>query len=341
MTNAARNGILIKGGKHLELLARVRAVAFDKTGTLTLGRPVVTDIVTLNSLSSHEILRIAAAAELHSEHHLADALLRKAKESGIVLTDLVTEDFSSITGKGVRARLNGTTYIVGNHLLMEELGVCSPDVEKELFALEQKGKTVVILADSQRVLGLIAISDEIRGESRNAVSDLHSAGVDHVILLTGDNERTASLVAQELYFDEVQSGLLPEGKLAAIQSLRDQRGIVAMVGDGINDAPALAAADVGIAMGGIGTDVALETGNIILMSDNVSRIPHGIRLGKKALRIIKQNIFLALLTKTVFLALGVFGWTSLWLAILADDGATLLVILNSLRMLSSQPGSDN
>lgn len=341
MTNAARNGILIKGGKHLELLARVRAIAFDKTGTLTLGRPMVTDIVTLDSLSAREILRIAAAAELHSEHHLADALLRKAKESGMELTDLVTEDFSSMTGKGVRARLNGTEYIVGNHLLMEELGVCSPTVEKELFALEQRGKTVVILADSKQVLGLIAISDEIRSESRNAVSDLHSVGIDHVVLLTGDNERTASIVAQELHFDAVQSGLLPEGKLAAIRSLRNQRGIVAMVGDGINDAPALAAADVGIAMGGIGTDVALETGNIVLMSDNVSRISYGVHLGKKALGIIRQNIFLALLTKAVFLALGVFGWTSLWLAILADDGATLVVILNGLRMLGRSPNSDD
>jgi Cd2+/Zn2+-exporting ATPase len=339
MTNAARNGILIKGGKHLELLARVRAVAFDKTGTLTQGRPTVTDIVTLDSLSAPEILRIAAAAELHSEHHLAEALLRKAKESGIALTDLTTEDFSSITGKGVRTRVNGTTYIVGNHLLMEELGVCSPLVEKELFALEHMGKTVVILSDTQRVLGLIAISDEIRSESRHAVDELHSAGVDHVVLLTGDNQKTASLVAQELNFDEVRSELLPEGKLLAIESLRHRHGVVAMVGDGINDAPALAAADVGIAMGGIGSDVALETGTVILMSDNVSKIPYGVLLGKKALRIIKQNVLLALLTKGVFLALGVIGWTSLWLAILADDGATLLVILNGLRVLRNRSDS--
>jgi Cd2+/Zn2+-exporting ATPase len=339
MTNAARNGILIKGGKHLELLSRVRAIAFDKTGTLTKGQASVTDIVTLNTLSASEILRIAAAAELHSEHHLADALLRKAKESGIVLSDLTTDDFSSITGKGVRTRVNGTTYIVGNHLLMEELGVCSPIVEKELFALEHMGKTVVILADTRQVLGLIAISDEIRSESRHTVDDLHAAGIDHVVLLTGDNKKTASLVAQELKFDAVRSDLLPEGKLLAIESLRRQHGVVAMVGDGINDAPALAAADVGIAMGGIGADVALETGTIILMSDNVSKIPYGVRLGKKALAIIKQNMFLALLTKGVFLALGVFGWTSLWLAILADDGATLLVILNGLRVLRSRSGS--
>ncbi len=211
MTNAARNGILIKGGKHLELLAHVRAIAFDKTGTLTHGRPTVTDIVALDSLPAPEILRIAAAAELHSEHHLADALLRKAGESGIRLTDLATEDFSSITGKGVSTRVNGATYIVGNHLLMEELGVCSPAVEKELFALERMGKTVVVLSDTRRVLGLIAISDEIRSESRHIIDELHSAGVDHVVLLTGDNKRTASIVAQELNFDAVESELLPEG----------------------------------------------------------------------------------------------------------------------------------
>ena len=339
MTNAARNGILIKGGKHLELLAHVRAIAFDKTGTLTRGRPTVTDIVALDSLSTPEILRSAAAAELHSEHHLAETLLRKAKESGIALTDLVTGDFSSITGKGVRTRVNGTTYIVGNHLLMEELGVCSPIVEKELFALEHMGKTVVILSDSRRVLGLIAVSDKIRSESRHAADELHAAGVKHVVLLTGDNKKTASLVAQELNFDAVESELLPEGKLLAIEALRHRHGIVAMVGDGINDAPALAAADVGIAMGGVGTDITLETGTIILMSDNVSKIPHGVLLGKKALRIIRQNIFLALLTKGVFLALGIFGWTSLWLAILADDGATLLVILNGLRALRSHVDS--
>jgi Zn2+/Cd2+-exporting ATPase len=333
MTNAARNGILIKGGKHLEILAGVRAVAFDKTGTLTLGRPTVTDIVALHSLSSAEILRVAAAAEVHSEHHLADALLRNAQETGIRLTDLVTEDFTAITGKGVRTRLNGTTYVIGNHSLMEELGVCSPEVERELFALERMGKTVVVLADATRVLGLIAIADEIRSESKRAVHELHSAGIQHVALLTGDNERSASLLAGQLNVDSVQSGLLPEDKLAAIESMRKRYGATAMVGDGINDTPALAAADVGIAMGGIGSDVALETGNVILMSDNISRIVHGILLGKKALRIINQNVVLALLTKGVFLALGLFGWTSLWLAILADDGATLLVILNGLRAL--------
>jgi Cd2+/Zn2+-exporting ATPase len=333
MTNAARNGILIKGGRHLELLSTIGAVAFDKTGTVTQGRATVTDIVPLNSLSPQDILRIAAAAELHSEHHLAEALLRKAKESGIHLTEMVTEDFSSITGKGIRTRVDGTTYIVGNHLLMEELDVCSPLVEQNLAQLEGAGKTVVILADEKMVLGLIAISDQIRTEGPSTVRKLHELGVKRVALLTGDNQGTAKEVAKQLGVDELRAELLPEGKLKAIEEMRRRYGLVAMVGDGINDAPALAAADVGIAMGGVGSDIALETGNVVLLSDNIEKIPHAIVLGKKAIRIIWQNISIALLTKSVFLVLGVFGWTSLWLAILADDGAALIVILNALRVL--------
>lgn len=335
MTNAARNGILIKGGKHLELLAAIGSVAFDKTGTVTQGRATVTDVVALNSLSSQEILRIAAAAELHSEHHLAEALLRKARESGIHLTDMVTEDFTSITGKGIRTRVDGTTYIVGNHLLMEELGVCSPLVEQKLAELEGAGKTVVILSDEKRVLGLIAISDQVRTEGRATVRKLHQLGVKRVALLTGDNRGTATAVANQLGVDEMTAELLPDGKLQAIEDMRRRFGSVAMVGDGINDAPALAAADVGIAMGGAGSDVALETGNVVLLSDNIEKIPYAIVLGKKAIRIIWQNITIALLTKSVFLVLGVFGWTSLWLAILADDGAALIVILNALRVLKN------
>ncbi|MDP2886601.1 MAG: heavy metal translocating P-type ATPase [Ignavibacteria bacterium] len=335
ITNAARNGILIKGGKHLELLAGLRAIAFDKTGTLTQGRASVAEIVSLNSLSEREILRIAAAAEVHSEHHLAEALLRKAKESGIQLANIETEDFSSITGKGIRTRVDGRTYIIGNHLLMEELGVCSPLVEEKLAQLEGAGKTVVILSDEKSVLGLISISDEIRSEGRETVRKLRELGIERVALLTGDNQGTARAVAEQLGVDELQAELLPDGKLRAIETLRKRYGTVGMVGDGINDAPALAAADVGIAMGGAGSDIALETGNIVLLSDNIEKIPHAIALGKKAIRIIWQNISIALLTKSVFLVLGVFGWTSLWLAILADDGAALIVILNALRVLKN------
>jgi Cd2+/Zn2+-exporting ATPase len=335
LTNAARHGVLVKGGKHLEVLSHVRAVAFDKTGTLTEGRPVVTDVVSLNTLSSTELIRIAAAAELHSEHHLADALLRKAEEEGISFSDITTEDFTSITGKGIRTKVDGKTYVIGNHQLMEELGVCSPAVENVLFGLERQGKTVVIVSDERQVLGVIAIADRIRPESSSTVGALHKLGVRRVVLLTGDNEGTASSVAGLLRVDELKAGLLPEDKLASVRELKSQWGSVAMVGDGVNDAPALAAADVGIAMGAVGSDTALETADIVLMADNIAKVPFSISLGRKALRIIKQNISLALAIKATFILLAVFGLTSLWLAILADDGATLVVILNGLRLLRS------
>ena len=335
LANAAHHGILVKGGKHLETLARIRAVAFDKTGTLTEGQLTVTDIVPLNTVPASEILRITAAAEMKSEHHLAEALLRKAASESIELTDCVTEEFSAITGKGIRTKVNGKTYVVGNHQLVEEIEICSPAVEKVLDHLESQGKTVVILSDDVQVLGAIAVADRIRSESKQIVRLLHDLGVQRVVLLTGDNQGTAAAVAAELQLDEMKAGLLPEQKLESIRELRTRCGSVAMVGDGINDAPALAAADVGIAMGGIGSDTALETADVALMTDDISRVPYTISLGKKTLEIIKQNVVLALLTKGVFLVLGVCGLSSLWLAILADDGAALLVILNGLRLLKS------
>lgn len=333
LTNAARHGVLVKGGRHLEVLAGVRAFAFDKTGTLTEAQLTVTDIIPLNGLPPLEILRVTAAAELKSEHHLADALLRKAEEEGISLSDVTTEDFSSITGKGIRTRVDGVTYIVGNHQLMEDLGVCSEAVERVLDSLERQGKTVVILADDRQVLGAIAVADRIRTESGSTVQALHELGVERVVLLTGDNQKTGSAVAEKLKVDELRAELLPEQKLDVVRELKARYGSVAMVGDGINDAPALAAADVGIAMGGIGSDTALETADIALMADNIGKVPFGMLLGKKTLRVIKQNITLALLTKAVFIVLGMVGLSSLWLAILADDGAALLVILNGLRVL--------
>ncbi|HTY35701.1 MAG TPA: heavy metal translocating P-type ATPase, partial [Bacteroidota bacterium] len=333
ITNAARNGILIKGGRHLEALASIRTIAFDKTGTMTHGRATVTDIVPLNSLAPRDILRIAAAGEVHSEHHLADALVRKAGAMGIRLEDIPVTDFSSITGKGIRVKVDGQSYIVGNHLLMEELGVCSPRVEERLAALEKNGRTVVMLSNGADVIGLIAISDEVREEGKGTVTALHALGIGHVALLTGDNNATAGAVSNQLGITDVRAELLPEGKLNAIEDLRKKFGAVGMVGDGINDAPALAAADVGIVMGGAGSDIALETGDVVLLGDSIDKIPHAVRLGKLSQRIIWQNISIALLTKCVFLTLAVFGWTSLWLAILADDGATLVVVLNALRIL--------
>ncbi len=232
LTNAARHGILIKGGKHLEALAEVRALAFDKTGTLTEGRLTVTDIVPLNSLSPAGILRIAAAAELKSEHHLAEALIRKAKDEGIEFSEISIEEFSSMTGKGIRTKMDGKTYIVGNHQLVEDMKICSDLVESTLHRLESQGKTVVILTDEQQPLGVIAISDRIRQESSAAIEALHELGIEHVVMLTGDNRGTALTVAADLGVDNLKAELLPEDKLALVRELKARYGSVAMAGDG-------------------------------------------------------------------------------------------------------------
>ncbi|HWP81439.1 MAG TPA: heavy metal translocating P-type ATPase [Bacteroidota bacterium] len=333
LTNAARRGILVKGGKYLELLARVRSVALDKTGTLTQGKPRVTDIVPLNSLSPRELLRIAAALELKSEHHLAGAFLEKIQEEGVTVDDIPIDQFTSMTGRGVRGIIGSASYLAGNHQLIEEMGLCSPDLETIFSRLEAEGKTVVALARDTEVLGVMGIVDPLRSESQKAIQELHALGVENITMLTGDNRGTAEALAKQVNLHETKAELLPDQKLAVISDLQRRYGVVAMVGDGINDAPALASADIGIAMGGVGSDTALETADVVLMNDDLSKLPYSITLGKRALRIIKQNIVVALLTKAVFLMLGVFGMTSLWLAILADDGATLVVILNSLRLL--------
>ena len=333
LTSAARHGILIKGGRPLEQLASVQAVALDKTGTLTMGTPTITDIIAVDSLPPREILRITAAIELRSEHHLADAFLRKADQEGIDLDGIDVGQFDSLTGKGIKATVNSRVYWVGNHPLIEEIGLCSPDLESLLSSLEQHGKTAVVLTDESGPLGVIGIADQLRSESAQAVETLRAEGIQSVVLLTGDNRGAAEAIARNLGVDEARYELMPAEKLNAVRSLQSKYGRVAMVGDGINDGPALAAADVGIAMGGVGSDTALETSDVVLMSDNLMRIPTAIRLGKRALSVIRQNIIIALAVKALFLGLGVLGMTSLWLAILADDGATLVVILNSLRLL--------
>jgi len=333
ITSAARSGVLIKGGRHLEQLAGIRAIGLDKTGTVTEGTAVITDVICVDSLSESEIIRIAAAIESKSEHHLAQAFLRKAEAGSIDIRGTEIRDFQSIPGKGISALVEGRTFTLGNHPLVEELGLCSRELENTLESLEGEGKTAVVLLNDKGPVGIIGVSDRVRAESREAVMRLRRLGIGHVVLLTGDNRGTAAYIGQELGVDEVRSELLPEQKLEVIQSMKQSHGRTAMVGDGVNDAPALAAADVGIAMGGIGSDTALETADVVLVSDNLLHIPAAIDLGKRALAIIKQNIVIALATKAVFLVLGVMGLTSLWLAILADDGATLVVVLNSLRLL--------
>ena len=333
LSNAARNGVLIKGGRCLEEIGRVNAIAFDKTGTLTEGKPRVTDVIPLNSLSPNQILHLTAAVEQKSEHLLATAVLEKAYEEHLALDNVTYQYFESLTGRGVRATINGVTYFVGSHALVEENNLCSPQLEMMLQQLEREGKTTIILSTQREPLGVIAIADDVRTESSAVVKALHEVGVKKTIMLTGDSEITARSIAVKAGIDEFHAGILPDEKVDRVQRLKVRYGNVAMVGDGINDAPALAASSVGIAMGVSGTDIAMETADIVLMSDDLSKLPYLVRLSKKTLLIIKQNILIALVTKVIFLALGIFGSATLWMAVLADDGATLAVIINGLRAL--------
>ncbi len=330
--NAARNGVLIKGGIHLEETGALKSIAFDKTGTLTKGVPAVTDIITING-DERQLLQITAAIEKGSQHPLASAIMKEAEEMGTDFTGLDTEEFTSITGKGVKAAVNGVLYYAGSPNLFEELhSGMESTIQKQIADLQSQGKTVMILGTASEILLLIAVADEIREHSKTVISKLNDMGI-KTVMLTGDNHRTALEIGKQAGVSEIKADLLPQDKLAVIKELRAGHQSVAMVGDGVNDAPALAAASVGVAMGGAGTDTALETADIALMSDDLSKLPYTIKLSQKALRIIKQNITFSLGIKALALLLVVPGWLTLWIAIFADMGATLLVTLNSLRLL--------
>lgn len=329
--SAAKNGVLIKGGIFLEEAGNLKAIAFDKTGTLTKGEPEVTDIIELNGKNQTEILELAGRLEKLSEHSLAKAIVKKAEENGI---DLQTaEEFSAITGKGASGKIAGITYYIGNPRLFEELHGDISVHQQNISVLQEQGKTVMILGTDEEIFGLIAVADQVRDQSIQAIRDLKKVGIQKTIMLTGDNNRTAAAIAKQVGVDEYHGELLPENKLEKIKQLRDQYGKVAMIGDGINDAPALASATVGIAMGGAGTDTALETADIALMGDDLSKLPYTIRLGRRAVAVIKQNISFALITKLLAVLLVFPGWLTLWLAILADMGATILVTLNGIRLI--------
>lgn len=331
--NAAKNGVLIKGGIHLEETGHLKAIAFDKTGTLTKGIPAVTDIVTFDG-NENELLTITAAIENGSQHPLASAIMRKAEENGLNFKGIVVEEFQSITGKGVKAQVNNEMYYVGSPNLFEETlrnGI-ETSITENITRMQTQGKTVMVLGTEKEILSLIAVADEMRESSKEVISKLNHMGVE-TVMLTGDNERTAQAIGKQVDVSDIKSDLLPEDKLNFIKKLREKHQSVAMVGDGVNDAPALAASSVGVAMGGAGTDTALETADIALMSDDLSKLPYTIKLSRKALVIIKQNITFSLAIKLVALLLVMPGWLTLWIAIFADMGATLLVTLNSLRLL--------
>ena len=329
LASAARRGILVKGGVYIEEGRRLTRLALDKTGTITHGKPKVTDIVPFDSISETELKRLAASLDAPSEHPVASALVDSFE--GEISS---VSKFESITGRGVKGQIEGKTYYLGNHRLAHEEDYCRPEVEEVLERLEKEGKTVVILGDGERALGVIAVADTIRETSVKAIEELHELGV-KTLMLTGDNERTARAIASQVGIDDARGDLLPEDKLAIITQLAAEQGHTGMVGDGINDAPALAQANVGFAMGAAGTDTAIETADVALMQDDLRKIPEFIRLSRKASTVLKQNIAFAIGVKLVFFVLAFFGIATLWMAVFADMGASLLVVANGLRLLQS------
>ncbi|HET8703250.1 heavy metal translocating P-type ATPase [Castellaniella sp.] len=325
---AARHGVLIKGGAYLEQGRRLRWLALDKTGTLTRGQPTLTDTRILGPLEAGDCHARAAALADCSDHPVSLAVARGLDEAACGTVDA----FTALPGRGVQGTLDGVSHTLGNHRLVHERGLCSPALEAELEALERQGRTVVLLADEQRVLALYAVADTLRPDSAAAIRSLHALGV-RTLMLSGDNPHTVAAIAAQAGIDRAQGDLLPEDKLRTIETLARPGQAVGMVGDGINDAPALARADVGFAMGAMGTDAAIETADVALMDDDLRKIPWFIRLSHATHRILVQNIAVALGIKAVFLVLTVAGLGTLWMAVFADVGASLLVVGNGLRLL--------
>ncbi|QCB48773.1 cation-translocating P-type ATPase [Hydrogenophaga sp. PAMC20947] len=332
LASAARRGILIKGGVYLEDAHRIRAIAFDKTGTITEGRPrlVANEAVSL-SADAALVQRQAAALAGHSDHPVSQAIA-----AGLPASDASIEAFTVWPGRGVAAVVDGQRLLLGNHRLIEERGLCSADLEAKMAAHEAQGRTVTLLASEHEVLALFAVADTIKPGSRDALAELRRLGVVSV-MLTGDNQTTAKAIALEAGIDDARGDLLPEDKLAAIGAMQQRYGYSAMVGDGINDAPALAQADIGVAMGGAGTDIAMEAADVVIMNDDLGRIPETIRLSRRTNTVLRQNIALALGIKVIFLGLAVFDNASMWMAVFADMGASLLVVANGLRLLRHRP----
>ncbi|UYP10016.1 heavy metal translocating P-type ATPase [Priestia megaterium] len=328
--NAAKNGVLIKGGTFLEKAGAINAIAFDKTGTLTEGKPAVSEVVSL-AAEENQLLAITKTLEDYSNHPIARAIVDYVAEKKVV--SLQGSNFKILTGKGVQATIKDTVYYAGNTKLFSDLGTplfqCWSHIEK----LQNEGKTIIIVGTAKSVLGIISVADTIRHTTVSALESLKQNGMQQIVMLTGDNEGTAKMIASQSRIDRYFADLLPEDKVKAIQQLQHEGYQTAMVGDGINDAPALATADLGIAMGGAGTDTAMETADIVLMADNLEKLPHTMKLSRKALAVIKQNIWFSIIVKVIALAFIFPGWLTLWIAVLSDTGAALLVILNSLRLL--------
>jgi Cd2+/Zn2+-exporting ATPase len=334
VAQAARNGVLVKGGAHLENLGRLKAIAFDKTGTVTHGQPEVTDVVAIQESGRKEadVLSIAAGAESRSAHPLAQAIVRSARTQGVPASTM--DEVEALTGRGLRAVSNGKTIWIGNRKLMDEAMVTIPsDALQKADALQQSGKTLMWIAEEKTAIGLIALADTLRREAAPTMKALKGAGVAHTIMLTGDNTRSASAIAHEIGLTEYRADLMPEDKLTVIRDLVKEYGQVAMIGDGVNDAPALANATVGIAMGGAGTDVALETADVALMGDDLSKLPFAVGLGRATRNIIVQNLFISLGVIALLIVTSLSGIVSIGIAIVFHEGSTLVVVANALRLL--------
>nr|ART35546.1 A14 [uncultured bacterium] len=335
---AARRGILIKGGVYLELGRKLKAIALDKTGTLTRGKPIVTDTRSINIGDQKPLLRLAGSLAGRSDHPVSGAVLAHVTEADRDMRLADVGDFEALTGRGVKGRIDGEMYYLGNHRLVEELAICGPPLEAQLEALERDGKTAVVLCSATAPLLILAVADTVRTTSIEAIEEIRSLGIDS-ILLTGDNPHTATAIGNQVGISDARGNLLPEDKLAAIQEMRARYGTVGMVGDGINDAPALAKADIGFAMGAAGTDTAIETADVALMDDDLRKIPDFVRLSRRTYSILWLNITIALGTKLVFFVLALTGQATLWMAVFADLGATLIVIANGLRLLRGTPNT--
>ena len=327
---AARKGILVKGGVYLEGGHKLDYLALDKTGTITHGKPVQTDYLSLDPVAATLAPALAAALAGRSDHPVSLAIANAAVDKQ--LAPLTVDNFEALAGRGVRGEVGGQVYHLGNHRLVEELNLCSPELEEKLFALEKQGKSVVLLLDQSGPLALFAVADTVKDSSREAIQQLHELGI-KTLMLTGDNVHTAQAIAAQVGIDEAKGDLLPTDKLQAIEALYAQGHRVAMVGDGINDAPALARAEIGFAMAAAGTDTAIETADVALMDDDLRKIPAFIRLSRQTSSILKQNIALALVIKAVFLGVTFAGLATMWMAVFADMGVSLLVVFNGLRLL--------
>lgn len=331
--NAAKNGVLVKGGVYLEEIGHLRAIAFDKTGTLTKGKPVVTDFIATSSENDINYLSIISSLESLSQHPLASAILNEADKTNVDYKSIQIEDFQSITGKGLTGIHQNIRYYIGSPKLFSASVIEETAVKVQYRQFQEQGKTAMYFGTDEQILGVIAVADEVRDSSAAVISELHKLSIEHTIMLTGDNTKTAESIGKQLGVTEIKGDLMPQEKLDSIKALRTTYNKVAMVGDGINDAPALAASTVGIAMGGAGTDTALETADVALMGDDLQKLPFIVRLSRQTLKVIKQNITFSLGIKLLALLLVIPGWLTLWIAIVADMGATLLVTLNGLRLM--------